>query len=146
MLNPLNQAERYRDLAEGCRRLGAFSFSTQGADKIVNDGRRHRPTSIEPARPGVLTLRDWRQNFIPLLGVIEEQARSSSRARQGADKIVNDGRRQMRASIARPSDVLPFDLERLHDIRSADLLRFHLACHCHVYRPGKSALTDTSNG
>jgi len=73
-----------------------------------------------------LTLRDWRQNFIPLLGVIEEQARSSSRARQGADKIVNDGRRQMRASIARPSDVLPFDLERLHDIRSADLLRFHL--------------------
>jgi hypothetical protein len=29
MLNPLNQAERYRDLAEGCRRLGAFSFSTQ---------------------------------------------------------------------------------------------------------------------
>ncbi len=29
MLNALNQAERYRDLAEGCRRLAAFSFSSQ---------------------------------------------------------------------------------------------------------------------
>ena len=29
MLIALNQAERYRDLAEGCGRLAAFSLSTQ---------------------------------------------------------------------------------------------------------------------
>jgi len=32
MLDALKQAERYHDLAEGCRRLAAFSFSTQMQD------------------------------------------------------------------------------------------------------------------
>jgi hypothetical protein len=29
MLDALNRAERYRDLAEGCRRLAAIGFSTE---------------------------------------------------------------------------------------------------------------------
>jgi hypothetical protein len=32
MLDALKQAERYHELAEGCRRLAAFSFSTQMQD------------------------------------------------------------------------------------------------------------------
>jgi hypothetical protein len=32
MLDALKQAERYHELAEGCRRLAAFSFSSQMQD------------------------------------------------------------------------------------------------------------------
>ena len=39
MLNTLNDAQRYHDLAEEWRRLAAFSFSTQIAKSLFPDGR-----------------------------------------------------------------------------------------------------------
>ena len=57
MLNALNQAERYCDLAEACRRLAAISFSTQMQNHYCQMAE-HYSTLAEAAELGAPTYVD----------------------------------------------------------------------------------------
>jgi hypothetical protein len=51
MLDALNRAERYRELAEGCRRLAAIAFSTETRNHFVRMAEHYR-TLAEADEPG----------------------------------------------------------------------------------------------
>ena len=42
MLDALNRAERYRELAEGCRRLATIAFSTETRNHFVRMAEHYR--------------------------------------------------------------------------------------------------------
>ena len=50
MLDSLNRAERYRELAEGCRRLAAIAFSTETRNHFLGMAE-HYSTLAEAEEP-----------------------------------------------------------------------------------------------
>jgi hypothetical protein len=57
MLEPLNRAERYRDMAEGCRRLAALGLSTETKNHYLRMAE-HYSSLAEAAEQGTLALGD----------------------------------------------------------------------------------------
>ncbi len=57
MLDALNRAERYRELAEGCRRLAAIAFSTETRNHFVRMAE-HYSTLAEADEPGAPPLEE----------------------------------------------------------------------------------------
>jgi hypothetical protein len=53
MLDALNRAERYRELAEGCRHLAAIAFSAETRNHFLRMAE-HYSTLAEAEGPGVL--------------------------------------------------------------------------------------------
>jgi len=51
MLDALNRAERYRELAEGCRRLAAIAFSTETRNHFLRMAE-HYSTLADAEEPG----------------------------------------------------------------------------------------------
>ena len=51
MLDTLNRAERYRELAEGCSRLAAIAFSTETRNHFLRMAE-HYGTLAEVEEPG----------------------------------------------------------------------------------------------
>jgi len=45
MLDALNRAQRYHELAEGCRRLASIAFSTETRNHFVRMAERYRTPS-----------------------------------------------------------------------------------------------------
>jgi hypothetical protein len=57
MLDALNRAERYRDLAEGCRRLAAIGFSTETRNHCLRMAE-HYSSLAEAEEQGTQALGD----------------------------------------------------------------------------------------
>jgi hypothetical protein len=57
MLDALNRAERYRDMAEGCRRLAALGLSTETKNHYLRMAE-HYSSLAEAAEQGTLALGD----------------------------------------------------------------------------------------
>src|SRR5258707_13522756 len=57
MLNALNRAERYRELAEGCRRLATIGFSTETRNHYLRMAEQNSPQQEVTMRARPKTIR-----------------------------------------------------------------------------------------